>query len=79
MAAKPPPEGRDIFGRKCEYNISLKGEGKYGGEAETRRARHFRWKMRVQHQPESRGEVLRRSRNPEGETFSEENASTKYA
>ncbi len=29
MAAKPPPEGRDIFGGKCEYNISLKGEGKY--------------------------------------------------
>ena len=49
MAAQPPPEGRDIFVRKCEYNISLKGEGKYGGAAATRRARHFLLKMRVQY------------------------------
>ena len=55
---------------KPEVRTPSEGEGKYGGAAATRRARHFLLKMRVQHQPERRGEVWRRSRHPEGETFS---------
>ena len=51
---------------KPEARTPSEGEGKYGGAAATRRARHFLLKMRVQQQPERRGEVWRAQPPPEG-------------